>query len=107
MKTLKITFFFLLFSLCAQAQNYQAPDFKFKAGEGKTPQAKVKASPENDWRSNYKIEDQAQPQRELASEKEEWVDFSERESSRDPSSIPQPMKPNQNPNVRPWLWSGE
>lgn len=106
MKNYKMTFILLLFSFSLGAQTYQAPKFDFKSAE--TPQADVKPSQEDDWRSNYKIENKVQPQRELASENEEWIDYSEREGSRDPSSItPQPMKPDQNPNVRPWLWSGE
>lgn len=106
MKNYKLTFFLFFLSSSLWAQTYQAPNINFESG--KTPQVEVRPSNEDDWRSNYKIENEAQPQRELASEKEEWIDYSERESSRDPSSIaPKPLKPHQNPNVRPWRWSKE
>lgn len=107
MKISYLIIFSFLFSigLQAQAQTYNAPKLKLKSKD--SPHAEVKPSHQDDWRSSYRVEDKALPQRELASEKKDWVDHSERETSRDPSSLPKPEVPNQNPNIRPWLWSGE
>lgn len=104
MNNLTKIFCSFLLSMSIQAQTYQAPKFNFKSKE--TPQAEVKQA-QDEWRSDYRIENQVQPQRELASEKEEWVDYSDRGTSRDPSSLPTPKASGQNPNIRPWLWSGE
>lgn len=94
-------------SLTLHAQTYQAPKIKFQPKDSTSNAQKADSE---SWRSDYRVEDKAQPQRDLASDSEEWVDYSEREGSRDPSSVKpdsekeKGLAPETTPGLKPWHW---
>ena len=87
---------FLIFaSLNAVAGPYQAPDVKISLH----PDHAGQVIQEGDWETGYKVEENALPDREVASEEEE-IDNSK---DRSPSSERKPSsKKTTKPSVEPW-----
>lgn len=92
----------IIFSGGLHAQSYEAPDVKYESKDS-APVHVQKPNPES-WKSNYKVEQELPAQRELASEQDVWVDYKDRETSRDPSSTSQDAPREIAPGVKSWPW---
>lgn len=107
MKNLALTLIGLSLSCSAFAQTYKAP--KFEYDDAKKQEVKVVSPSQESWRSNYKVQQTPEVQRNVASDQDVWLDDAEKaqqkkDYSRDPSSV---TPSSDHPHVKPWIWTGK